>query len=177
MTKTPSTGLSHSSEDSFHNRTVRQKGLKVALGALAGIGLACGLAQATHVAPARAAPEASTCARGSMIWWSELLAPETEKLTDFYAKVIGWKTRIVDAEDQSQPARTPADQYTIFMDGDQDVAGLMRANHPEAVHSGVGWFTYIQVADVDAAVQRAQTTGGRSCVRSTRLRTAAALQS
>jgi uncharacterized protein len=36
----------------------------------------------------------------------------------------------------------------------------MRANHPEAVHSGVGWFTYIQVADVDAAVQRAQTTGG-----------------
>jgi len=160
MTDRPSTGLSHSSEHSFHNRTVRQKRIKFALGALAGIGLACGLAQTAHVSPARAAPEATTCARGGMVWWSELLAPETEKLTDFYAKVIGWKTKIVDAEDQTQPARSPADQYTIFMDGDQEVAGLMRANHPEAVHSGVGWFTYIQVADVEAAVARAEATGG-----------------
>ncbi|NJO33378.1 MAG: hypothetical protein HC869_09755, partial [Rhodospirillales bacterium] len=134
--------------------------MKVVLGALAGIGLACGLSQVTHVSAAPAAPEASACARGGVIWWSELLAPETEKLTDFYAKVIGWKTKIVDAEDQTQPARSPTDQYTVFMDGDQEVAGLMRANHPEAIHSGVGWFTYIQVADVEAAAARAQATGG-----------------
>jgi uncharacterized protein len=160
MTDKANARLSHLDKQPFQNGTKRKNKMTVALGAVAGVGLACALAQAMNAAPARAAPEASTCARGGFVWWNELLAPETEKLTDFYAKVIGWKTKIVDAEDQSQPARTAADQYTIFLDGDQEVAGLMRANHPEAIHSGVGWFTYIQVADVEAAAARAQATGG-----------------
>lgn len=159
MTERLNDGLSHFEEQPFRNRTTRKKKMRVAFGALSAIALACVLAQVGDATPARAAPEASR-ACGGVVWWNELLAPETEKLTDFYAKVIGWKTKIVDAEDQSQPARTPNDQYTIFLDGDQEVAGLMRANHPEAIHSGVGWFTYIQVADVEAAAARAQTTGG-----------------
>ena len=100
------------------------------------------------------------CLRNGAIWWNELLAPETEKLTAFYAKVIGRKTKIVDVEDQRRPARSPQDRYTIFMDGDQEVAGLMRANHPEAIHSRAGWFTYIQVADVEVAAETAQAEGG-----------------
>ena len=160
MTEKSKDGISQLGEQPYQNRTMRKKPMTVAFGALSVIALACVLGPASNVSPARAAPEASTCARGGVVWWNELLAPETEKLTDFYAKVIGWKTKIVDAEDQSQPARTPSDQYTIFMDGDQEVAGLMRANHPEAIHSGVGWFTYIQVADVEAAAAKAQATGG-----------------
>jgi predicted enzyme related to lactoylglutathione lyase len=74
--------------------------------------------------------------------------------------VIGWKTKVVDAENPTLPARTPNDRYTVFMDGDQEIAGLMRANHPEAIHAGLGWFTYIQVENVDAAVVTAQSNGG-----------------
>lgn len=160
MTESKSNGLSHFDEQPFQNGTASKKRARLGFGALTAVALGFALAHAGDISPARAAPEASTCPRAGVVWWNELLAPETEKLTDFYAKVIGWKTKVVDAEDQSQPARSPSDQYTIFMDGDQEVAGLMRANHPEAVHTGVGWFTYIQVPDVEAAVTRAQATGG-----------------
>ncbi len=159
MTATPNNELSHSDEHSFQNRTMRKTVTKVAIAAVAGFALAATLARANDVS-ATPSTSASTCPRGGVIWWNELLAPETEKLTAFYAKVVGWKTKIVDAEDQSQPPRTPGDQYTVFLDGDQEVAGLMRANHPEAVHSGVGLFTYIQVADVEAAAATAEASGG-----------------
>jgi uncharacterized protein len=141
------------------SRTLRRTVLRVALGAVAAAVLVSAVPQRNYAAPVNAS-DTSACTRTGAIWWNELLAPETEKLTEFYSKVIGWSTKVVDAEDQTQPARTPADRYTIFMDGDQEVAGLMRANHPEAVHSGVGWFTYIQVADVNAAVATAKAIGG-----------------
>jgi predicted enzyme related to lactoylglutathione lyase len=138
---------------------VRKTVLRIALAAVAGVALAGILPQRNHAAPLNSPPDTG-CTRAGAIWWNELLAPETERLTEFYAKVIGWITRVVDAEDETQPARTPADRYTVFMDGDQEVAGLMRANHPEAIHSGVGWFTYIQVADVDVAAATAKAIGG-----------------
>jgi predicted enzyme related to lactoylglutathione lyase len=149
--------------------TVRKMLAASAFVAMAGL-LATGPARATStaeqspaVAPAAAAaPQASTtCSRTATVWWSELLAPETERLTDFYAKVMGWNTKIVDAEDQSEPARTPDDRYTIFTDGVREVAGLMKANHPEAAHTALGWFTYMQVPDVEAAVAKAVQAGGK----------------
>jgi predicted enzyme related to lactoylglutathione lyase len=150
--------------------TVRKMLVASAFVAMAGL-LATGPARATStadqppaVAPAAAAaaPQApTTCSRTATVWWSELLAPETERLTDFYAKVMGWNTKIVDAEDQSEPARTPDDRYTIFTDGVREVAGLMKANHPEAAHTALGWFTYMQVPDVEAAVAKAVQAGGK----------------
>jgi predicted enzyme related to lactoylglutathione lyase len=139
---------------------VRKTFAGLALAVAAGLFLTSAPAQSNETAANRPAAETSTCPRAGVVWWSELLAPETERLTEFYAKVMGWNTKIVDAEDQAQPARSPEDRYTVFMDGDHEVAGLMRANHPEAVHSVVGWFTYIQVADVDAAAAKARTAGG-----------------
>ncbi len=152
--------------------TVRKMLAASAFLAIAGL-VATGPARATNTAEqapaaapaaaaAAAAPQSSTtCSRTATVWWSELLAPETERLTDFYAKVMGWNTKIVDAEDQSEPARTPDDRYTIFSDGQREIAGLMKANHPEAVHTTVGWFTYMQVPDVEAAVAKAVQAGGK----------------
>jgi predicted enzyme related to lactoylglutathione lyase len=147
--------------------TVRKMLAASAFVAIAGL-VATGPARATNTAepPPAAATTAVTaapqvCARTATVWWSELLAPETERLTDFYAKVMGWNTKIVDAEDQSEPARTPDDRYTIFTDGQREIAGLMKANHPEAAHTSVGWFTYMQVPDVEAAVAKAVEAGGR----------------
>lgn len=101
-----------------------------------------------------------TCSNAGTIWWSELLAPETEKLTDFYAKVIGWNVKVVDADDQTRPATAPDDRYTIFLGGDEEVAGLMKANHPVAAHSGLGWLTYIEVDDVDETIEKVIASGG-----------------
>jgi len=106
------------------------------------------------------APGSGACSGGGYIWWSELLAPETEKLTDFYSKVIGWNIKVVDADDSARAPVTPDDRYTTFMNGDQAIAGLMKANHPVAVHSGLGWFTYIEVADVDEAIEKVEANGG-----------------
>lgn len=94
------------------------------------------------------------------VWWNELLSPETQKLAEFYSKVVGWKLKTVDAEDQSSPPSSPSNQYTMFLAGNQEAAGMMKADHPSAIHSGVGWFTYIQVPDVQAGVNAAQASGG-----------------
>lgn len=104
--------------------------------------------------------EKQTCSNVGSIWWSELLAPETEKLTDFYAKVIGWNVKVVDADDPTRPATTPDNRYTIFLGGDEEVAGLMKANHPLAAHSGVGWLTYIEVDDVEETIEKVIASGG-----------------
>ena len=133
-------------------------GFRVVLGTVIGLGLSGIVAKTDHVAAL--SPAQDSCSRPGSIWWNELLAPDTDKLTDFYSKVIGWKTKVVDAENQTMPARTPNDRYTVFMDGDQEIAGLMRANHPEAIHAGLGWFTYIQVENVESAVATAQANGG-----------------
>jgi uncharacterized protein len=146
-------------ERSSRIRTVRKIVLRTALAAVAGAALVGILPQRNYASALNSAADAG-CTRPGAIWWNELLAPETERLTEFYAKVIGWKTKVVDAGDQTQPARTPADRYTVFMEGDQEIAGLMRANHPEAIHSGVGWFIYIQVADVEVAAATAKASGG-----------------
>ena len=65
--------------------------------------------------------------------WNELLTPETEKISNFYANVIGWKIKVTDAEDQQRPPANPENRYTIFLNGDQEVAGLV--SQPSRCHS------------------------------------------
>lgn len=64
-------------------------------------------AQATGPVTDSTPAQKEACSSAGTIWWSELLAPETEKLTDFYAKVIGWNVKVVDADDQTRPATAP----------------------------------------------------------------------
>ena len=133
---------------------------KFAIAGVTAVLLATAPAQADQTTTTLTPSGPATCDGVGTIWFSELLAPETDRLTEFYAKVMGWTTRIVDAEDQRQPPTSAEDRYTIFLNDDEDVAGLMRANHPVAIHSGTGWFTYIQVADVHATSAMAQANGG-----------------
>lgn len=133
----------------------------IALAGVAGAALACGPAHANEIAPKpapAATADAQTCS--GRVWWSELLAPETEKLTDFYAKVMDWKVKVVDAEDPSEQPKSPEDRYSMFLNGEDQVAGLMKASHPAAAHSGLGWFTYMQVADVEATAKKVVENGG-----------------
>lgn len=161
LTATPA---SRSGARLFHTLSLRRHASMFALLAISGAMLVCAPVGANEIAANRtpssppAAAAAKTCS--GAIWWSELLAADTEKLTDFYSKVIGWNVKIVDAEDQSQPPSSPDNRYTIFSSGDDQVAGLMKANHPVAAHPGLGWFTYIQVADVDATAEKVEASGG-----------------
>jgi predicted enzyme related to lactoylglutathione lyase len=161
MTEQANSKVSRPGQRSSHIRTAQAGATAVALAVMAGLTLAGAVWAQVKDEPAAGSSPETACGRAGAVWWNELLAPETEKLGEFYAKVIGWNTKVVDVEDQSQPPRTPNDRYVVFMDGgDQEVAGLMSANHPEAIHSRAGWFTYIQVANVDLAAAIAQATGG-----------------
>lgn len=148
----------------FQTRHVPQRTGTIAsfaFAAVAGIMFAATPAQATGPTVIDTVPaEKQACSGAGTIWWSELLAPETEKLTEFYANVIGWKVKVVDADDQTRPASVPENRYTIFLGGDQEVAGLMKANHPVAAHPGLGWLTYIEVDDVGETIEKVIASGG-----------------
>ena len=142
-------------------QSVSRYARSLAILGVTGAALACAPVYANEVSltPApTATADAQTCS--GTVWWSVLLAPETEKLTDFYVKVMDWKVKLVDAEDQSEKPSSPENSYSVFMNGDDEIAGLMKANHPAAAHSGLGWFTYMQVADVDATAKKVVENGG-----------------
>jgi len=109
---------------------------------------------------ARPGEETTGCVPTGSIWWNELLTSEPDKLSEFYAGVVGWQTKTVSVENQSQPPTSDNDRYTMFMRDGTEAAGLMRADHPSAIYNTSGWFIYFQVADLDASVTKAQTSGG-----------------
>jgi uncharacterized protein len=129
--------------------------------------LTCGAAQASQPVPSNQAAPAtksaqapSQCSGVGHVWWNELLAPETDQLSGFYSKVFGWSKTIVDVELQRPPATSPDDKYFLFKNGQREVAGLMRFRHPDAPSTSVGWFVYIQVANVEDSVVSVQANGG-----------------
>ncbi len=162
--------MSANQKSTFSNRTISwyNHGVgsgdikKVIIAAIAGLTLACTPLKASTVAatPPPTTDKASDCSAIGTVWWNELLSPETDEISEFYAKVIGWSRKVVDVEEQRPPAATPDDRYTIFMAGKREIAGLMSDRHPDSVQPRLGWFIYIQVADVDAAVEAAQAEGG-----------------
>ena len=111
--------------------------------------------------PETATPARLACSRPGQVWWNELLTSDTDKLAAFYADVIGWTTKVVDPENTKLPARTVEDRYVLFGDGSQEAAGLIKSGHRAAAHSGAGWFMYIQVSDVDAALTKVEEKGGK----------------
>jgi predicted enzyme related to lactoylglutathione lyase len=116
---------------------------------------------ASQQAPEPAAPAKLACSRPGQVWWNELLTADTDKLAAFYADVVGWTTKVVDPENTKLPARTLEDRYVLFGDGWQEAAGLIKSGHRAAAHSGAGWFMYIHVTDVDAALTRVEENGGK----------------
>jgi len=133
------------------------------LGATAvGLAIACLPATASEIARPKPTPltSAVACAGIGFVWWNELISEDTNRLGGFYSKVVGWKTKIVDVEEQRAPASTPDDQYTVFVKGKRDSTGLMDIEHPNAANAQPGWFVYIQVADTDAAARAAADNGG-----------------
>lgn len=88
--------------------------------------------------------------------WIELATTDLDGAKDFYGRLFGWQ-----ADDRPIPDEAGGGTYTMaILDGDE-VAGLseQQAGQREA---GVppNWFSYITVANADAAATRAQELGG-----------------
>jgi predicted enzyme related to lactoylglutathione lyase len=84
--------------------------------------------------------------------WFELHTRSYESSIAFYEKVFGWKTMVASDE--------PGFRYTLMVDGEAQLAGVMDASGflPEGVPSH--WSVYFVVDDADATIAQAVALGG-----------------
>jgi uncharacterized protein len=119
-------------------------------------------AASTGLASGHASAEAATSgADVGAVWWSELQAADPARARAFYTEVMGWTPKIVAANDQSRAPELGEKEYTLFNVGDREVAGAAQAEAAPGQTPASFWLTYIQVANVDAAVQKAVELGGK----------------
>jgi predicted enzyme related to lactoylglutathione lyase len=84
--------------------------------------------------------------------WNELMTRDSAAAAEFYEALIGWK-----AEDSGMPGM----KYTIMKAGEKQAAGMMDMSPeiPKEVPSH--WMSYIAVDDVDAAIAKLDSLGGK----------------
>ena len=117
-------------------------------------------AQGGPALSATAANNAASCTETGTVWWNELISPNPEKVRNFYAKVVGWTPRVVSLDDNSRAPKPGEPDYTLFLVANREAAGLAKID--EGVDAlEAGWFTYIQVENVDTAVLAAANNGGK----------------
>jgi predicted enzyme related to lactoylglutathione lyase len=89
--------------------------------------------------------------------WRTLNTTDLPAARKFYSQLFGWSAGEVDMG--------PAGKYTMFRDGDRDVAGAA-ALDPAAAAAGARphWLAYPSVDDVDAVADRVPAVGGRILV-------------
>lgn len=80
----------------------------------------------------------------------EIPANQPESLTKFYADLLGWKF---------QKAELPGPEYW-FCDTGADGPGINGAIM-QRQNAGQPWMNYIDVASIDATLEKAQTLGGQ----------------
>ena len=82
--------------------------------------------------------------------WNELFATDLQKESTFYRELFAWQRN--DTEDRF------ANAYLTFSAGGQVVAGALKNSDP----SPPFWLFYVNVEDIDAAVERVNAAGGRA---------------
>lgn len=84
------------------------------------------------------------------VTWNELMTTDTAKARDFYAEVFGWT---------AQENEMPSGMYTVFMNGEQSEAGMMKM--PEGMDAPPSWTAYFGHEDAASGVERVKELGGR----------------
>jgi hypothetical protein len=87
------------------------------------------------------------------VCWVELAMRDLDRAEAFYKNLFGWQT----ADYPNSP--TP---YRTYANGDGLLGGLLKMDH-EWGDMPSHWSIYIQVADVDATVAKAEAAGGKLC--------------
>jgi predicted enzyme related to lactoylglutathione lyase len=85
------------------------------------------------------------------IGWCDLTVPDAKAVADFYRVVVGWEPSGLSMGDY--------EDFVMLAPGGEGAAGIC---HARGENAGLPaqWLVYINVADVDAAVQRCQEAGG-----------------
>jgi len=96
--------------------------------------------------------ELKTPAVGS-VTWRDLTVKDAEKVRDFYAQVVGWKSEPVAMGGYS-------DFNMNLPGGGETVAGICHARGPNA-KLPAQWLIYITVADVDESAKKCVELGGK----------------
>lgn len=88
------------------------------------------------------------------IAWVELQTRQLERARGFYAQVFGWQEKLT-------PMHDGADSYTEWRLDGQGVAGGMVMPPMIPAEVPACWIVYFSVADLESAVARAKSLGGR----------------
>jgi hypothetical protein len=84
------------------------------------------------------------------VGWHELLATDWQKAFAFYGELFGWQRADADIG--------PTDMYQLFSAGGQAIGGMFAKRPTDPVPY---WLFYINVDDIDAAMERVNTHGGQ----------------
>ena len=98
--------------------------------------------------PARQQP--AELGKPGHVGWHELLASDWEPMFAFYRGIFGWQK--ADAEIGQ------SDTYQLFSAGGQMIGGMSTKRRTDPVPY---WVYYINVDDIEAAMERVKTAGGR----------------
>lgn len=95
--------------------------------------------------------EQEQSASGAIVW-RDLTIDDAQRVSDFYAHVVGWKSEAVSMGDY--------DDFNMLSVDGQVVAGIC---HRRGLNSKVPpqWLIYVQVPDVSAAAARCNQHGGQ----------------
>jgi uncharacterized protein len=94
--------------------------------------------------------KAADLGKSGRVGWNELLAADLQKAIAFYGELFGWQR--ADAE------IGPGDGYQLFSAGGQMIGGMSTKRRTDPVPY---WVYYINVDDIEAAMERVKTAGGR----------------
>lgn len=84
--------------------------------------------------------------------WNELATRDTEAAKGFYAAVFGWGAEVNDLP--------TGGSYTEWKLGDRSIGGMMQITPPMPDDLPPHWLVYFCVAELDAALAKAQELGG-----------------
>jgi uncharacterized protein len=84
------------------------------------------------------------------VGWHELLASDWQKAFAFYGELFGWQ--------RADGEIGPTDMYQLFSAGGQTIGGMFAKRPTDPVPY---WLFYINVDDIDAAMERVKTGGGQ----------------
>ena len=86
------------------------------------------------------------------VYWNELLTSDVESSKAFYGKCLGWT--------YSEMPMSEGTYWVITPDGADRAAGGMMQTPADSDWPTNVWFTYVAVADLDAALAGVETGGG-----------------
>lgn len=100
---------------------------------------------------ADAGPDTGPSADPGLISWHEHMAPDLDKAWEFYEKLFGWKK--TEAMDMGEFGL-----YQMYGKNEHTYGGMMKK--PAEMPGPATWAYYINVADMDGAVEKVKATGG-----------------